>query len=365
MKSRISVLHLDTERGWRGGQQQAVYLFEYLLKQNYKTHFICRKNSKLADYFRKKAYPFHSLPLRNELDFVSAWKIAKFCRKNDYKILHLHSAHALALGILAKFFYRSLKLIGVRRVDFKIKKNIFSRFKYKSKFVDVLVAISENIKQVLIADGVVSKKIKVIRSGIDVHKFAELKLKSSFRKELNLPENSLIIGTVAAIVGHKDYSNLLKAAEIVINSRENVVFIAAGSGDKEKEVFALAKQLKLKKRFKFLGYRNDVGQLLKLMDIFVLASKLEGLGTSVLDAMSVGLPIVGTNAGGIPEMIENKVNGLVVPKQDPQALATALTKFIDDRDLRKKISQNCKKKVKQFDVFLTAKKNIELYRQLI
>ena len=365
MKDKIAILHLDSELGWRGGQQQAVYLFEYLLKNNYKTHFICRIESKLAGYFKQNDYPFHSLPLKNELDLYSAWKIAQFCQKNHYQILHLHSAHALALGLLAKVFYRELKLIGVRRVDFKIKRNIFSQIKYKSNWIDVIIAISDNIKRVMLDDGIPANKIKTIRSGIDIHKFDKVPCNSSLKKDLDIPSDSLVIGTVAAIVGHKDYPNLLKAAEIVINSREQVVFIAAGTGDKEKEVFALAKKLNLKGRFKFLGYRNDVGQLLKLMDIFVLASQMEGLGTSVLDAMSVGLPIVGTNAGGIPEMLKQNVSGLIVPKQNPQALADSLLKLIDKRELREKISQNAKQEVKQFDVSLTAKKNIELYRQLI
>ena len=129
----IRVLHIDTEKGWRGGQQQAAYLFEALHSEGYVTNLICQPDSEIHKYCIKKKLPYHPVRMHNEMDFIAGFKIARYCRKNDFDIVHLHSAHALAIGLWTKFFYSKVKLIAVRRVDFHIKKNFFSQFKYKNK----------------------------------------------------------------------------------------------------------------------------------------------------------------------------------------------------------------------------------------
>lgn len=364
MSKNLSVLHIDSERGWRGGQQQAVYLYENLLDKGLKTCFVCRNNSKLETYFKKKKLPFLSLPLANEFYIFSAFKIASFCKKNKYNILQLHSAHALAIGLIAKLFFRDLITIGVRRVDFSIKKNVFSQLKYRTHFLNQLVAISEKIKNVLINDGLACEKISVIRSGININKFNKSK-QENLKRELSIPSDYLVVGTVAALVGHKDYPNLLKAAKIVTERFDKVVFLAAGSGKNEAEIKELHKNLGLKNKFLFLGYRTDIGNILKNLDIFVLASKEEGLGTSTLDAMSVGLPIIGTDAGGIPEVIADNENGYIVPKRNPKKLAEAIINLLNDEQKRNVFSKNSLKIVREFDIQKNIDQNINLYKRLL
>lgn len=360
----ISILHLDTERGWRGGQQQAVYLYESLLAKNIKTHFVCRKGSQLEHYFVEQNLPFTALPLKNEIDLYSAFKIAKYCKKNKYSILHLHAAHALAIGLFGKLFYSELKLIGVRRVDFHIKNNFLSQLKYKNSLLDKLVCISRAIKNVAIEDGIDEDKLEIIHSGIDIHKFDDSKPGENYRQKLGIPQDCILIGTVAALVGHKDYPTLLRAARIVIQSNQNIYFCAAGAGYLEEELKALHRELDLQDRFKFLGFRNDIWKFLKSLDIFVLSSKMEGLGTSVLDAMAVGLPVVGTRAGGIPESVKDGENGLLAPAQEPKALAEKIRMLAADHKLQKELGQKAKKMVKEFSIENTVQKNINLYKQL-
>jgi glycosyltransferase involved in cell wall biosynthesis len=359
------ILHIDTGREWRGGQQQAVYLYEGLLAREFKTNFICKKNSKLEKYFKGKSLPFVTLGLKNELDFKSAWQIARICVEKNYQILHLHTAHALSIGLLAKLFNKDVKTIGVRRVDFHIKKNPLSQIKYKTRKLDQLVCISKAIQNILLEDGVNKEKTKVIHSGIDIHKFDDIAPACYLRQELSIPEDHLLVGTVAALVDHKDYPTLLKAAQRVMNENKNVSFLAAGDGERENEIKELARHLDLQGRFHFLGYRNDIGGLLKILDVFVLASKEEGMGTSLLDAQAVGLPVIGTTAGGIPEIIENGKNGLVVPVQAPQKLAGAILTILEKEALRRKYGNNSLEFVKKFDIDITIEKNINLYQNLL
>jgi len=362
MKNKV--LHIDTGFGWRGGQQQAVYLYEGLLEKGVDTLFYCKPNSKLETYFIDRGLPYKTEKLRNEVDILSARRIAKFAKENNYNILHLHTAHAISIGLFAKLFNPHLKLIGMRRVDFHINKNPFSKLKYTSNLLDCIVCISNAIKKIVIQDGIPEDKVKVIPSGIDIHKFDNAN-KNGLKTELGIPDSHLIVGTVAALVGHKDYPNLLKAAEKVIAKTENVSFCAAGSGAKEARIRSLANKLSLEGRFHFLGYRDDIGRVLKNYDIFVLASKKEGLGTSVLDAQSVGLPTVGTTAGGIPEMIENGSNGLLVQKEEPQSLADAILRLVRDKNLREDLGQKAISSVRNYSIKKNIRRNIALYNELL
>ncbi len=358
------ILHIDSEFGWRGGQQQAVYLFEGLLKRGFKTKFICQPKSKLSAYFKEKELPFEEIKMRGETDILAAFKISAFCKKYNFDIIHAHSAHSLSIAILTKLFFRKIKIIGVRRVDFHLRKNIFSKLKYSSAFVSKIVCISEGIKKVLLEDGIPENKLCVIHSGINIHKFDKIQKMPDFHKIYQIKDSDIIIGTIAALVGHKDYPNLLKAAELVLSQKDNITFVALGSGKNEKEIKEFADKLNLKNKFIFLGYKTNVGEILKHFNIFVIASKKEGLGTSILDAQSIGLPVIGTKTGGIPEAVHHNKNGLLVSPQNHSELASAIIKLSDNKKMQKEFSQNAIESVKEFDVELTIERNIKLYEKL-
>jgi glycosyltransferase involved in cell wall biosynthesis len=362
---KTKVIHIDTELGWRGGQQQVIYLHKSLCDKGFHSNLICNPNSALHQKCIESNLPVTPIRMRGEVDFFSALKVSRLVKSEKVDIVQCHSGHAQSIGILSKLFYKQVKLITVRRVDFNIKKNLLSRIKYTTNLIDKIVCVSHNIKNVLIQDGIPEEKLEVIHSGVDLNRFKFPNKSSNIRKEYNLGDDDILIGTVAAFVGHKDYNNLIHSAKIVLQSFPRVTFIAVGDGNELKQMKELTKQLVIEDNFIFTGYREDVLDLLHSFDIFVLASKKEGLGTSVLDAQAAGLPIVATNAGGIPEMIENGVNGLLVEKQNSGALANGILKLISDADLIKKISSGAKISVEKFDIRNTMNKNLILYRKLI
>lgn len=362
-KEHIKVLHIDTEKGWRGGQQQAAYLFENMHKQNFKTALICQPNSKFEAWAKALILPFYAIKMRNEADIIAAFKIAKICKKEQFNILHLHSGHAMAIGMLVKLFYKKIKLIGVKRVDFALKNNFFSKLKHNK--MDTVVCISNKIRQVMLDCKIAERKLHVIHSGVDTIRYKGFTTSSDYKKNLGINPEHILIGTIAALVGHKDYPNLLKAAEIVINETDNISFLAAGNGKNEQEIKQLASNLNLKNRFVFAGYRKDIGNLLSCFDIFVLASKMEGLGTSILDAQSAGTPVIATNAGGIPEIVLNNKTGLLVNKKNPKALAKAIITLSNDEILQQKLKNSALEFVEGFSIKNTVQKNISLYLKLL
>jgi len=362
---QIRVIHLDSEKGWRGGQQQVVYLVSNLVKQEIPSLLICQPVSRLQIYCREKNLPYRSVPMKGELDLISAQKIAIIARKRKYNIIHAHSAHALATALWVKIFYPNVKVVGTRRVDFQPRRNIFSRIKYGASLLDKIVCISKEIEKILHGYGVSSKKLKTIYSGIDVRKFDAVDPMAHFREMYNIPADHVVVGTVAALVGHKDYPNLLKAAKYVTERMNSVTFVALGTGPDEKKIRGIRDQLELKNRFILAGFQENVGAFLKNFNIYIQASKKEGLGTSILDAFAAGLPIIGTKAGGIPELIRDQSNGILVEASDHVKLGDAIISLINDPELRAKLSNNAIEFVKRFDVDKTVNQYIELYWELL
>ncbi len=364
LTKKTTILHIDTEKYWRGGQQQTVYLHQELLRLGWHSILLCPPASKTQQHCAEKHIPVTTCKMRNDADIIAALKISGIVKKERVNIIVAHTAQAISLAIPAVKRNKNCKLVAIRRVDFHVGKNALSRWKYTTNLLDRIAAVSGAIKNILISDGIAQEKISVIHDCIDLHKFTNSPSPDALRVKLQIPENNFIIGTVAALAGHKDYPNLLQAAKIVLNLKRNITFIAVGSGGDEQVLKELHKELNLADSFKFVGFQEDVGQFLKLFDLFVLPSKTEGLGSSLLDAMAMGLPVIATNAGGIPEIVEHNKNGLVVKKQNPQALAEAIIKMAEDEDLRKKFAEEGLKRVERFSVRNIVEQYITLFKNL-
>jgi len=360
----IRIIHIDLGNEWRGGQQQVVYLYEGMLKRGFGTILVCQPCSALEKYCIDKQLPYRTIKFAGELDFRAGRLLSKISQQYGADILQLHCGHSVSMGLWAKMFNPKLKLVATRRVDFSIRKNLFSSLKYTNKLLNKIVCISDKIKKVLLNDGISKGKLEIIHSGIDTKRFNYIRRNPNFRKVWDIPVEAVIVGTVAAFVGHKDYPNFIKTAEIVCRQRQDVYFMAVGEGELLKPMQAKVIELGIQNRIVFTGFQNDVGTFLKEFDIFVLASKLEGLGTSILDAMSLGLPVIATKAGGIPEMIDNEVNGILLPIQDANSLADSICRLADDVILRRRLGENALIKVKEFDINKTIEQYLDLYAQL-
>jgi glycosyltransferase involved in cell wall biosynthesis len=364
-KHHIRVLHIDSEMSWRGGQQQVAYLLGGMHRLGFKTALACKPDAELESYCRSNGLPCLPVAMHGELDILAGYKIARLCKKHGYRIAHLHSAHALATGLWAKMFHRKLRLVAVRRVTPSSKKSRLSWIKYKTRQVDKIVCISEAIRNVMSAGGVHESRLATIYSGIDPGRFDNIEPPSDFRQQLGIPPDHVLVGTVAAMTKEKDYPTLLHAARKAIDLSNHVSFCAVGNGRDEKDIHALSRQLGLGDRFVFAGFRNDVGNFLKTFDIFVLPSNQEGLGTSILDAQTVGLPVVACRTGGIPEIVHDHVNGLLVPTRGPGAMAEAILKLADSEEMRRDLGRRARETAAAFSIHRTVQKNIALYRELL
>lgn len=355
-------LHLDEQMGWRGGEQQASYLVRGLTARGHQTLIAGRPGSEFlranhggADLIRIE------VPLRGEWDLYSAWRLARIIRRHRVDIIHAHTSHSHTTACLARAMARRGQVVVSRRVDFMPRANTLNRFKYA--WPDHIIAISERIGRVMQDFGASANKLSVVHSGIDPARF---KTSPIPRHELDIPEDVPLLGNVAALVGHKDHATLLSAMAHVLQRSPRAHLVIAGEGDLRPKLEAQIESLGLKSLVRLLGYRTDVPRILRALDVFVMSSKLEGLGTSVLDAMACGIPVVATAGGGIPEMVVHEKTGLLCPPEAPEALATAIIRILDDQALATELAANAKQMVDaEFTVDRMVEGNLAAYRRLL
>ncbi len=341
----LNILHIDSENTWRGGENQLFLLHQGLIQIGHNSIIVTQPNSELATKLRKINQNFIEIPMKSEFDISAAFKINKIIKDKQINIVHTHTAHSHSIGLLSKMFNRKIKLITHRRVDFPIKKNIFSKFKYSK--TDRIIAISEGIKEVLIKSGIKENNISVVYSGIDLNRFDCALNLDELKREFKIIENKFIVGNIAHLADHKGHKYLIESAKIVLEQAPDTLFMIVGEGPLKFELQVSARKLGIKDKIIFTGFREEIPELLNIFDIFVLSSHKEGLCTSLMDAMAMRKAIVATDVGGIPEVVKDGQNGILVPPKDPKKLAEAILTLKKDEILREKMGEFGRKIVEE------------------
>jgi glycosyltransferase involved in cell wall biosynthesis len=334
-------LHIDTARSWRGGQNQVLLTVNGLREIGQRATLVAHPDGELR---RRAAEGLDLLPIapRSEFDLRAAWRLARVIKQLRPDILHAHDPHgvacaALALSIGAASLGGGLPpLIASRRVDFHLNRNSFSRWKYRQ--VDCFIAASEAIRQMLIGDGVPETRTVTVHEGVDPAHIAAAP-PVNVHEAFWLPHGAPVVGNIAALVPHKGQRYLIEAAQLVVRQMPDVRFVILGEGELRESLDRQVREHHLEKHVLLPGFRPDVIGCLKGFDIFVMSSVTEGLGTSLIDAMACARPIDATRAGGIPELVSDGVNGLLVPPRDAHALAQAIVKLLGDAPLRKRLRE--------------------------
>jgi L-malate glycosyltransferase len=326
-------LHIDTARTWRGGQNQVLVTVMGLRSLGHRTMLVAHPEGELRQRAREGLDVFPLAP-RTEMDLGAAWRLARLIKSLTPDVVHAHDSHAVAMASLALSMSTQpakLPLLAARRVDFHLRGNSLSRWKYRQ--VDMFICVSEAIRDMLVADGVPVDRTVIVNEGIDLERVAAAP-PARLHEELWLPHHAPVVGNVAALVPHKGQRHLVEAAALVVRQVPDARFVIAGEGELRAALERQIKDHHLEKHVLLLGFRPDVLSLHKAFDLFVMSSVTEGLGTSLLDAMACEKPIVATNAGGIPEVVLEGTTGLLVPPRDHAAMAAAIVRLLKDPALR-------------------------------
>jgi glycosyltransferase involved in cell wall biosynthesis len=362
----MKILHINTERTWRGGEQQTLYLAAALKDRGIESHVVCQPGCQLAERAREARLQVFDVPMRGEADLGAAIRIRGLIRRHGYALLHAHTSHAHTLAYWASAGLSLCRLV-TRRVDYSIYRHSFlgwSGIKYRS-MADHIIAISKKIRRVLIDDGVDAERISVVPSGVDPARFEGVRAET-VAAEFDLRPQERVVINVGQLVGIKGQHTIVQAIPRVLSKVPQARFFIIGGGPLAEDLARQAQGLGLGDRLVLTGFRPDVGAFYRLADLFVMSSTNEGLGTAVLDAMAMGIPVVATEAGGIPEIVADGVTGKLVPPADAPALAARIIDLLADPDWARRLGDAGRQRVLQeFSVTTMVDRTLAIYERLV
>ncbi len=363
-------LHIDTARSWRGGQNQVLLTVNGLRAMGQRAALVAHPDGEL----RKRAQEgLDLIPIapRSEVDLAAGWRLARVLARLEPDIIQAHDPHGVALAGMAlslgaasrwRAGRRAPALVATRRVDFHLKANAFSRWKYRQ--VDCFIAASEAIRQMLIGDGIAPEQVVTVHEGIDVDRIDSAPA-VNVHEALWLPHHAPLVGNVAALVAHKGQRYFIEAAHLVVQKIPDARFVILGEGELREHLEHLVREYHLEKHVLLPGFRTDVIGCIKGFDLFVMSSITEGLGTSSLDAMACRKAVIGTSAGGIPEVVAHGKSGLIVPPRDAQSLAEAIVTLLEDEPLRRRMEAAAYARVRErFTVERMVRETTAVYSRL-
>lgn len=357
----MHILHIDTERGWRGGERQVLWLATELSRRGHTVLIAARAEEPLALRARESGIEVVPCAPVFEGDPVAALRLAAVVRGARMDIVHAHTAHAATLGALATLGAR-VPLVVARRVDFSLRRTVLTKWKYRR--AAAVVAVSNAVARVVAAGGVDPARIVVVPDGTDVHRLITPATPETL-SSLGLHSGQPLVVQVAQLVGHKDPLNFVNAIAV---AREHVAGLQAllvGDGPLRADVARAARSLGLDGVLHLAGYRTDADALLAAADVAVLSSREEGMGSVLLDALLLGKPIAATQAGGIPEIITHGVNGLLAPVADSRALGTHIAQLLYDQPLANRLGAAARERVRDFSVEQMTDRTLAIYDRVM
>lgn len=347
-----AVVHVASGREWRGGQRQVWLLARELQRAGLRQVVVTGVATELGFRLKREGVRVHEARWTSGLDPRVLLPVAREVRAGA-ALLHAHDAHAVTLaGLVA--LPTAVPLVVTRRVDFHLRRPGFWRR------ASCVIAISSAVADVLTDDGIDPARIQVVHSGIDLEAAREAP-PLGVRERLGLASGTPVACTVGALVPHKDHVTLLHTARLLAPRFPDLHWVIAGDGELRQVLAWLAAELGLADRVHFLGHVSQPLGVIADADVYVMSSREEGLGTSVLDAMARGIPVASTSAGGLPEMLHDG-GGILVPPRNPDALAGAVQRILCDPDLRRRLVEQASRTVETFSAARMAAEVRTVYR---
>lgn len=325
-----------------------VDLVERLDPSRYRSLVCLLKEGWLSRRLESRGIETVVLPQKEgSLDPGWVFRLRNLLRSRDVDLMHSHEFAMNAYGALASL------VSGVPLIATVHGKGYYAdRWRRRTAYGLVarrgrMVAVSRDVKRHLVERvGIPEDRVRTIPNGIDSRLYrGGAGVRERVRRELGLDEGRPVVGAVGNLYPVKGHSFLVEAAARVRRELPSAAFLIAGEGALLEPLRRRARELDCDVRF--LGFREDVPDLLQALDVFVLPSLSEGLPLSVLEAMAAGRAVVATAVGGIPELVLPGETGLLVPPSDPEALARAILALLRDRDLAEKLGSLGRERVEE------------------
>ena len=352
-----------------GGITSYVFSLAKELKKNDHNIFIASSGGSLVESLENTGINHIAIPIRTKSELspkviISAVKLRNFVKNNNIQIVHAQTRVTQVVAFwLSKL--TGVVFVGTCHGFFKPR---FSRKKFQC-WGKKVIAISQAVKENLINFFEVNpKKIEFIYNGIDVDSFeaASLYQVEDFIQRFNLDKAIPIVGIIARLSSVKGHKYLIEAAKEVVESGKDIQILIVGDGNLKDELIEQTINLKIDNLVFFVPSVKNLSIPLAVMDIFVMPSLQEGLGLSIMEAQARGVPVVASNVGGIPELVQNEETGLLVPSADVVALAKSIKYLLENESGALSMAEKAKNNIQsKFSIRLMADKTETFYRMAL
>ena len=357
-------LHVDLGGEWRGGQHQALELMLGLRSRGHVAELIACKRSPLARRAEGKGICVHSVG-RFQPRVQAAITLRKLLAQERFEVVHSHDAHGLTAAWLAGAFRRA-RHVASRRVAYPLSENRLPLARYRR--AHKIIAVSRFVKDSVLAAGFRSDHVDVVYDGVELPRLAGDAERLHAREQLKGSGSGgrPLLGCVGYLLPEKGQEFLIRAFPMVTARYPEARLLLAGSGPCQPRLEQVARELRVKASVDFAGFVEDVARVYQGLDVFIFPSLAEPLGSSLLSAMSHGLPVVAVAQGAVPEVVEDGKNGLLAPDADPNAIGAAILRLIDDPALSQSLGAAARRTIEQrFSVDRMVEETIELYCRLM
>jgi glycosyltransferase involved in cell wall biosynthesis len=361
MAPEVRVLHVDTERGWRGGQRQVLWLAEGLTKRGIHSVIAARPGEPLAE--RAERAGVRVIPCRAfaEFDPLAVWTLRRAMESERVNIVHAHAGHAVALAALATLG-TPVHMVVTRRVSHPPRANIGTRWKYGR--AHAVIAVASASARALAASGVSKVPIRVVPSGVDLARSIPHASPDTLAA-LGVTTGAPLVVMVAALTAEKDPITFVRAIAHARQSVPSLRAVLVGDGPLRPEVERAIADARLTDAVRLAGFREDADAFLAVAHVVVSSSTMEGTSGVILDALALGKPVVATSAGGTAEVLQQGKSGFLVPVGDAAAMGTRIAELLTDPALAARVGVGARQRAADYSIDRTVDRTLEVYWRVL
>ncbi|MFZ5596404.1 MAG: glycosyltransferase [Bacillota bacterium] len=370
---RIRVLHVIGGGEFGGAERHILNLATAMNSDMVEVYVCCLFADPFVKVAREAGIRSYSIPMRHKLDFGIVTKLRDLIAREKIDIVHTHGVRANLVGrIAARMAGVDVVVTTVHSLLAQDYPRLFSRL--VNTFIEWVsrgmtthfIAVSGGLQKALIQQGIPEKRITVIYNGLNPELFNKSGSTGKWRKKAGFsPGVSLvaIVGRLHPVKGHRYF---LKSASEILKERTDVHFLVVGSGPEKEGLEQYTRQLGISEHVTFTGFVSDVSELMPDLNLLIVPSLWEGFGLTALEAMAVGVPVVATSVGGLPEIVEHGTTGLLVPPADEDGLTRGICWMLDHPQEAEEMAAAAGQIVEQkFTAAAMAARTMELYRKLL
>ena len=321
------------------------------MKENFNITSVINYDSKLENYFKKNQDKYYKLKRKSSFSFLTAYKLAKIIDEDKIDILHLHWTKDIPIAVFAKILSkRKPKIVQTRHMTMtRFKNDFYHRFLYKN--LDTIICVTKELSLQLnkyIAKDI-RPSIEVLYLGTENYSKESSKSISEYKKNLGI-DDEMLVGLVGRINEFKGQYLLIEALKEIKEKDLKIKALIVGSAMSEVYLESLKNKIKaydLNNYVKFLGFSNEANKFMQACDVVLMTSKNETFGLVTIEAMQTGTCVIGAASGGVLEIIDNNINGLLFKNEDYKDLSSKIQYLYENNEVRISLGKNAEKKVNE------------------